>query len=76
MVLRVFRAIGILIVAMVLFQLSYGYVRADFNLENWQFYKTVTLPLEMEEKEFIERIYFRYRAKIRLELKKMSLKKI
>ncbi len=27
------------------------------------------------EKEFIERIYFRYRAKIRLELKKMSLKK-
>ena len=27
------------------------------------------------EKEFIERIYFRYRAKIRLELKKMSHKK-
>ncbi|MQF65347.1 DUF3999 domain-containing protein [SAR202 cluster bacterium AC-409-J13_OGT_754m] len=49
-----FRLMGVLIVVIALVQANSGYVSADFELENWEFYKALSLPLEMEAEEFVE----------------------
>ena len=49
-----FRLIGVLIALITLVQLNHGYVRADFDLEDWAFFKTLSLPVNMGVKEFVE----------------------
>tara|TARA_B100001750_G_C15506738_1_gene600890 strand:- start:1524 stop:2801 length:1278 start_codon:yes stop_codon:yes gene_type:complete len=49
-----FRLIGVLIALITLVHLNHGHVRADFDREDWEFYKSLSLPVDMEVKEFVE----------------------
>ena len=43
-----FRLIGVLIALITLVHLNHGHVRADFDREDWEFYKSLSLPADME----------------------------